>query len=87
MKASKLKPERRQLRKTLAHLRIAQPALRPGKRGAPLALLRIAGRDEANAAEPAAARRDHRLQHLGDAARPSVSSPWPTMPAQTRGLP
>jgi len=50
------------------HPRIAQPSFRPGERGAPLGLFGITGRDESNAAEPAAARHDHRLQHLGHAA-------------------
>src|SRR5947207_9980802 len=60
-------PERRELRKAFAYAGIAQPPLRPGERGAPPGLVRIARRDEADAAEAAAAGHYHRLQHLGHA--------------------
>src|SRR5580700_4051505 len=59
--------KRRQLREALAQLPVEQQALRPHGRGAPLGLLRIAGRDEADAAEAAAAGRDHRFEDLRDA--------------------
>jgi hypothetical protein len=57
-------PERRQVREAFAHLAVAQQAHRPDGRGSPRALIRIHRGDVADAAEPAAARHDHRLQHL-----------------------
>src|SRR4029453_562651 len=56
--------ERRQLGEPFAYLAVAQPALGPDGRRAPMTQVRMARRDEADAAEAAATQPDHRLKDL-----------------------
>ena len=62
----KAEVEWRQPGKALAHLRVQQQAGGADDRRAPGRLVGVRGGDEADAAEAAAAGRNHRLQHLFD---------------------
>ena len=56
-------PERVQFGEPVAQIRLHQQPGRPVDRRAARRLVRVRSRDKSDAAEPAAARRDHRFQH------------------------